>query len=48
MKAMKSKILMLLAAVMAMVGMSSCEKVDAGHEGVGDVSMCTGMVWSYH
>lgn len=53
---MKSKILMLLAAVMAMVGMSSCEKVDAGHEGilvnlygddkgVGDVSMCTGMVW---
>lgn len=53
---MKSKILMLLVAVMAMVGMSSCEKVDAGHEGilvnlygddkgVGDVSMCTGMVW---
>lgn len=56
MKAIKSKILMLLVAVMAMVGMSSCEKVDAGHEGilvnlygddkgVGDVSMCTGMVW---
>lgn len=44
-------------AVVAMVGMSSCaERVDAGHEGilvnlygddkgVGDVSMCTGMVW---
>ena len=56
MKAIKSKILTLLVAVMAMVGMSSCEKVDAGHEGilvnlygddkgVGDVSMCTGMVW---
>lgn len=44
-------------AVVAMLGMSSCaERVDAGHEGilvnlygdskgVGEVSMCTGMVW---
>lgn len=46
----------MLVACVAMVSMSSCEKVDAGHEGilvnlygddkgVGDVSMCTGMVW---
>lgn len=46
----------MLIACIAMTGMSSCEKVDAGHEGilvnlygddkgVGDVSMCTGMVW---
>lgn len=46
----------MFVACMAIVGMSSCEKIDAGHEGilvnlygddkgVGDVSMCTGMVW---
>lgn len=50
------KLLVMLIACIAMTGMSSCEKVDAGHEGilvnlygddkgVGDVSMCTGMVW---
>lgn len=50
------KILVVFVACMAIVGMSSCEKIDAGHEGilvnlygddkgVGDVSMCTGMVW---
>lgn len=50
------KLLVMLVACVAMVGMSSCEKVDAGHEGilvnlygddkgVGEVSMCTGMVW---
>ena len=54
---MKSKFLMLFVAVFAILGMTSCaERVDAGHEGilvnlygddkgVGDVSMCTGMVW---
>lgn len=46
----------MLVVCMAMVGMSSCEKVDAGHEGilvnlygddkgVGEISMCTGTVW---
>lgn len=50
------KLLVMLIACIAMTSMSSCEKVDAGHEGilvnlygddkgVGDVSMCTGMVW---
>lgn len=50
------KILVMLIACIAIVGMSSCEKIDAGHEGilvnlygddkgVGEVSMCTGMVW---
>lgn len=50
------KILVVLIACIAMVGMSSCEKIDAGHEGilvnlygddkgVGEISMCTGMVW---
>ena len=50
------KILVVLIACVAMVGMSSCEKIDAGHEGilvnlygddkgVGEISMCTGMVW---
>ncbi len=54
MKKIKSLLVMLVACV-AMLSMSSCEKVDAGHEGilvnlygdnkgVGDVSMCTGMV----
>lgn len=54
---MKNKILGFLMAFVAMFMMSSCaERVDAGHEGilvnlygdnkgVGDVSMCTGMVW---
>lgn len=54
---MKNKILGFFMAVIAMFAMSSCaERVDAGHEGilvnlygddkgVGDVSMCTGMVW---
>lgn len=43
----------MFVACMAIAGMSSCEKIDAGHEGilvnlygddkgVGDVSMCTG------
>lgn len=50
------KLVVMLMACMAMAGMSSCEKIDAGHEGilvnlygddkgVGEVSMCTGMVW---
>lgn len=50
------KLLVMLIACIAMTGMSSCEKIDAGYEGilinlygddkgVGDVSMCTGMVW---
>ena len=50
------KILVVLIACIAIVGMSSCEKIDAGHEGilvnlygddkgVGEISMCTGMVW---
>lgn len=51
------QLLMLVVAIVAMAGMSSCaERIDAGHEGikvnlygdskgVGDVSMCTGMVW---
>lgn len=54
---MKNKILGFFMAAIAMFAMSSCaERVDAGHEGilvnlygddkgVGDVSMCTGMVW---
>ena len=57
MKTMKGKILGFLMAIFAMCMMSSCaERVDAGHEGifvnlygddkgVGDESMCTGMVW---
>lgn len=54
---MKNKFLGFLIAFVAMFAMSSCaERVDAGHEGilvnlygddkgVGEVSMCTGMVW---
>lgn len=54
---MKNKFLGFLMALVAMFVMSSCaERVDAGHEGilvnlygddkgVGEVSMCTGMVW---
>lgn len=54
---MKNKFLGFLMALVAMFAMSSCaERVDAGHEGilvnlygddkgVGEVSMCTGMVW---
>ena len=52
----KAKFLSLVVALVAMLSMSSCEKVDAGYEGilvnlygddkgVGEVSMCTGMVW---
>lgn len=50
------KVLMFLVACIAMLSMSSCEKIDAGTEGilvnlygddkgVGQVSMCSGMVW---
>lgn len=50
------KLLLVLVACMVMMSMCSCEKVDAGHEGilvnlygddkgVGEISMCTGMVW---
>lgn len=51
------KFLMGLVALVACISLNSCaERVDAGHEGilvnlygddkgVGDVSMCTGMVW---
>ena len=50
------KLFYLLAMVFATTLFTSCEKVDAGHEGilvnlygddkgVGRVSMCTGMVW---
>lgn len=54
---MKNKILSFLMAIVAIFAMSSCaERVDAGHEGilvnlygddkgVGEISMCTGMVW---
>lgn len=54
---MKTKFLSLLMGVIALLGMTSCgERIDAGHEGilvnlygddkgVGQVSMCTGMVW---
>lgn len=57
MKTIKDKILGFLMTIFVMCMMSSCaERVDAGHEGilvnlygddkgVGDVSMCTGMVW---
>lgn len=49
-------ILVLIVACVAMVSTSSCEKIDAGHEGilvnlygddkgVGEVSMCTGMIY---
>lgn len=50
------KLLLVLVACMVMMSMCSCEKIDAGHEGilvnlygddkgVGEISMCTGMVW---
>lgn len=50
------KLLLVLVTCMVMMSMCSCEKVDAGHEGilvnlygddkgVGEISMCTGMVW---
>lgn len=53
---MKRFILMAAIAVMAAMSFSSCERVDAGHEGilvnlygsdkgVNDVSLVTGMVW---
>lgn len=53
---MKSKITMCLLALFTLIDFSSCEKIDAGHEGilvnlygddkgVGEVSMCSGMVW---
>lgn len=54
---MKNKLSGFLMAIVAMFVMSSCaERIDAGHEGilvnlygddkgVGEVSMCTGMVW---
>ena len=50
------KIFNVLMFIIALGVMSSCERIDAGHEGikvnlygdskgVGDVSMCTGMIW---
>ena len=53
---MKKIILMMAVAAMAIMSFSSCERVDAGHEGilvnlygsdkgVNDVSLVTGMVW---
>ena len=53
---MKKFIWMVAFAIMATLGFSSCERVDAGHEGilvnlygsdkgVNDVSLVTGMVW---
>lgn len=50
------KLFYLFVVVFATTLFTSCEKVDAGHEGilvnlygdnkgVGQVSMCTGMVW---
>lgn len=54
---MKSKfILLLLTAMFMCIGFTSCERVDAGYEGikvnlygsdkgVDDVSLCTGVVW---
>lgn len=53
---MKRFILMVVIVVMAAISFSSCERVDAGHEGilvnlygsdkgVNDVSLVTGMVW---
>lgn len=51
-----NKISALLLGVVAMMGMASCERIDAGHEGikvnlygdekgVGDVALVTGRVW---
>lgn len=56
MKKLLKTILLLPAVVIMMILTSSCERVDAGHEGilvnlygsdkgVSDVSMCTGWVW---
>jgi regulator of protease activity HflC (stomatin/prohibitin superfamily) len=54
---MKNKALLAIAAIGTAMSFTSCaERIDAGHEGilvnlygdekgVGDVSMCTGMVW---
>lgn len=56
MKKVMNKISALLLGVVAMMGMASCERIDAGHEGikvnlygddkgVGDVALVTGRVW---
>lgn len=56
MKKVMNKISALLLGATAMIGMASCERIDAGHEGikvnlygddkgVGDVALVTGRVW---
>lgn len=56
MEKVMNKISALLLGVVAMIGMASCERIDAGHEGikvnlygddkgVGDVALVTGRVW---
>ena len=56
MRKFKCKFTVVLICSIAILGMASCEKIDAGHEGifvnlygnnkgVDDVSVCTGMVW---